>query len=402
MFLRSEHDRASWFVLALAVITGVFVSVSVSAADPPSFTALLDPLKQSPQWTVHELKKSDIQGIRTYSPDGKRFLVNKEDKKGVAQIYIGKTGSNALTCITDSQVAGGPKPSRLKMQPHWSASGKWIFVAVERDEYTPPPIIGKNRDFVEGQLQCGIWTNMYAVSPDGKRWHRLTDFKSGVPGTADGYTGPALTPDGKKAVWSQVVDGNILAYWPFGKWELILADCDESTGVPRFSNLKNITPKGMHWNEPGNFSPDNESLLISGSTEKDAQGMDQYVLNIKTGKLTNLTNSPTVWDEHGVFSPDGEKIIFMSAHPYRAEPNSSKVLGIKSEFMLMNKDGSGLTQLTHFREPGHPDFVRNPKKGIAACAEWMPDGRTVNLSTLIFPKYEFWDMTFNIPGKAKP
>ena len=115
---------------------------------------------------------------------------------------------------------------------------------------------------------------MYAVSPDGKRWHRLTDFKSGVRGTADGYTGPAFTPNGKKAVWSQIVDGNIFQY-TFGRWELILADFEEKNGIPAFKNLKNITPRGMHWNEPGNFSPDGVSVLLSGSTERNAQGMDQ-------------------------------------------------------------------------------------------------------------------------------
>ena len=45
--------------------------------------------------------------------------------------------------------------------------------------------------------------------------------------------------------------------------------------------------------------------------------------------------------------------------------------------MLMNKDGSSLTQLTHFREPGHPHSVLNPKKGIAACAGRSRDGRPV-------------------------
>src|SRR5580765_4921296 len=170
---------------------------------------------------------------------------------------------------------------------------------------------------------------MYAVSPDGKTWYRLTDFKSGVKGTSDGFTGPAFTSDGKKAVWSQAADGNIFAYSPFGRWELILADFEESNGIPRFTNLRNITPQGMNWNEPGNFHPDNESLLLTGSDQKDAQGMDQYVLNIRTRRLVNLTNSPAVWDEHGVFSPDGDKVGFMSAYPYRSDPKASTVLSIK-------------------------------------------------------------------------
>jgi Tol biopolymer transport system component len=341
---------------------------------------------------VQTLKRSEIQGLRVYSPDGSRFLINKKDGKGIAQIYISTLGSSALTCITCTQQPGSPKPQRMKMQPGWHPSGRWIFLAAERDEYSPPPLLGWNRGYVEGQLQNGLWTNMYAVSPDGARWHRLTDFKTGPAGTPNGFTGPAFTPDGRQAVWSQAVDGNVFHYWPFGRWELMLADFDEKDGIPGFSNQKNITPQGMNWNEPGNFSPDNVSLLLTGSTEKDAQGMDQYLLNVKAGNLTNLTHSPTVWDEHGFLSPDGERVIFMSAYPYRADPKSSQFWSIKTEFMLMNKDGSGLTQLTHFREPGYPEY--STKGGIAATPEWSHDGRSVYLARLFFPDYEYWDIVF--------
>ena len=159
------------------------------------------------------------------------------------------------------------------------------------------------------------------------------------------------------------MDGNVLKY-TFGRWELMLADFDETDEVPRLTNVKNITPKGMHWNEPANFHPDDESLLFTGSVEKHAEGMDQYFLNIRTGELRNLTNSPTVWDEHGVLSPDGEKIVFMTAYPYRSDPKSSKIVTMKTEFMLMNKDGSNLVQLTHFKEAGYTEY--SAKGGIAA------------------------------------
>jgi Tol biopolymer transport system component len=194
-------------------------------------------------------------------------------------------------------------------------------------------------------------------------------------------------------VWSQIVDGNILKYVPFGRWELTLADFQEQGGRPVLTNHRDITPPGMHWNEPGNFHPDGVSLLMTGSTESDAQGQDQYILNIRTGRLVNLTNTPKVWDEHGLFSPNGEKIIFMSAYPYRSDPRASTVLGIKTEFMLARRDGSGLTQLTRFREKGAPEYP----SGIAATPEWDPDGRVVNLSALLFPKYEYWDLVFRGP-----
>jgi hypothetical protein len=245
--------------------------------------------------------------------------------------------------------------------------------------------------YIKGQLQNGLWTDMYALSADGQRWHQLTHF-TGAWGTPDGFTGVAFTPDGKKAVWSQILDGNILFYYPFGRWELTMSDFEVINGVPRLANIENITPPGMDWNEPGNFAPDGESLVFAGSTEEDAQGMDEYILNIRTRKLVNLTNSPTVWDEHGVFSANGEKILFMSAHPYRDNPAASKIMSIQTEFMMMNKDGSGLTQLTHFFQPGYPEY--SPSSGIAANVSWHPTGRSATLRRLIFPNYEDWHIEF--------
>jgi Tol biopolymer transport system component len=385
--------------IGIAVLSGCAPLASPAAERAPRPDNEESGVGDAGDCAVAELRKSEVGGVFVPSPDGKRYLVNKEDDQGIAQVYIGDSGADGLTCLTCTERPGGPRQDRYKMQPTWHPSGRWVFVPVERDTYSRPPILGWSRRYVKGQLRNGLWTNMWAMSPDGVRWHRLTDFRSQVKGVADGFTGPAITRDGRRAVWSQIVDGNVLAY-TFGRWELILADFEERDGVPGFANQRDITPEGMHWNEVGNFHPDDESLLLTGSVERDARGMDQYILNIRTGALTNLTNSPTVWDEHGRFSPNGEKIIFMSAHPYRDDPSSSRILSIRTEFMLMDRDGRNLTQLTHFRAPGRPE---SGEGGIAANPVWHPDGRTVYLRTLFFPDYVDWTLVFRGPcGGSTP
>jgi hypothetical protein len=339
--------------------------------------------------TVASLTKSNLRGLKIPSPDGRWYLINQEDVRGVAQIYVGRTGTTSPVCISDMPRKGGPSPDRMKMQVQWHPSGKWILCAVEREQgdYNPG-LIWWSEDAIEGILQCGVWTNMWAVSPDGMKWVKLTSFKSGVPGVADGFTGPALTPDGKTGVWSQAI-GEMLTYRPFGRWDLVAADWVERRGIPGWANHRTITPYGMHWNEPGNFAPDGRTVLLTGSyAESDQQGMDQYTFDIVSGNLVNLTNSPTIWDEHGIFSPDGEKILFMSAYPYRDDPAASTIFGMKAEFMLMNRDGSALQQLTHFRDPGAPEY----HNGIAAIGHWAKHGRTLQLLTLEFPNYRVWDL----------
>jgi Tol biopolymer transport system component len=122
------------------------------------------------------------------------------------------------------------------------------------------------------------------------------------------------------------------------------------------------------------------------------QGQDQYILDIVSGKITNLTRSPVLWDEHGVFSPDGEKIFFMSSYPYRSNPWNSNVLFLKTEFMMMDKDGSNLRQISHFNQPGYPEF--SYQGSVASNGTWNPDGKSISALNLFFPNVKGWDITF--------
>ena len=142
---------------------------------------------------------------------------------------------------------------------------------------------------------------------------------------------------------------------------------------------KNITPPDTYWVEPGNFSPNGRDLLLSAD-----QGFPDHSKVTRTGPIHSGYNNrcddesdetPTVWDEHRVFSPDGKKILFMSSYPYRSDPSSSSVLGLKSEFMMMDRDGSHLQQISHFNTPGYTESSIG--RAAAAVGGWNPDGRLV-------------------------
>lgn len=238
-------------------------------------------------------------GIVLSSPNGQKYLLDKQDASGIYQLYVGNTGSDAV-CISCTQRPGGPPPDLHKMQAHWNPSGEWIILAVEMENLQPP--LGATPDLILGWLQSGIWVNMFITKPDGSQWYQLTNWVQQTP--PYGFTGVAFTPDGTKGVWAQMVSGNIFQYL-FGQWQLMLGDFQvDSQGVPGFTNIRDITPAGANWIEPGDISPDGKSLLITSDIGmSDPQGMDQFILDITTGEVRNLTNSPKIWDEHGVFSP---------------------------------------------------------------------------------------------------
>ncbi|MCC6587063.1 MAG: ricin-type beta-trefoil lectin domain protein [Bryobacterales bacterium] len=348
---------------------------------------------------VRQVAPSPESGLTVWSPDGTQYLVNRVDAAGIPQIYVGQKGGSPPICITCRERPNGPKPGKFKMQPRWHPSGRWIVLAAEQESYAAPFYVSPQ--IVEGWLQSGIWVDMYATTPDGSQWFKLQDF--GPQNKADGYTGVAFTPDGTNAVWAQIVDGNVFAYG-FGRWELMIAQFREVNGVPSLVNLRNITPPDTYWIEPGNFSPNGRDLLLTADqgfpNHAKVEGQDQYVLDIHTGVMTNLTKSPAIWDEHGVYSPDGEKILFMSSYPYRSEPNSSTMLGLKTEFMTMDKDGSNLRQVTHFNVPGYQESSYSGS--VAANGEWSPDGKSISVLNLFFPKYKSWQVEFEGNCGARP
>ena len=303
------------------------------------------------------------------SPVSDEIAVTEQDAKGVYQVYVGRAGSPRLTCISCSRSRSGPRVDRNKPMISWHPSGKWLIVGVEEDRHD---FMWMPASWKRGLLQSGIWLNMWVTTPSGDRWYQLTDFKKSR-GPSDGYVGVAFTPDGRRAVWAEIVNGNVLANH-FGVWRLFIANFGAGPdGAPALLDKRDITPRGARWVEPGNFAPDGRHVLISSDIGMpDAQGQDQFALDTVTGQVTNLNNSPSVWDEHGLYSPDGKKVIFMSSYPYRDEPRSNKVASLKTEFMLMDSDGSHLQQITHFNMPGYPES--EPGRTIAAVAGFSEDG----------------------------
>jgi WD40-like Beta Propeller Repeat len=325
-------------------------------------------------------------------PASNLWVATRYDANGVSQVYTAHGGNNDYTCITCTEHPGGPKVDRNKFMTVWHPSGQFLAVAVERDSHAYAWL---PQAWQRGFMQTGVWLNMWITTPTGDRWYQMTDFKKPENGPSDGYTGPAFTPDGKKAVWAEIVDGDIFKN-AFGIWKLYIADFYVSPdGAPHLVNKRDITPAGAKWVEPANISPDGRHALLSTDIGIDnAQGQDQWSLDIETGALQRLTATPRVWDEHGLYSPSGKKISFMSSYPYRDEPDAYKTFSLKTEFMLMDADGGHLQQLTHFNVPGYPES--QPGRTVAAVAEFVGDGSQMYAEVMSLPEFKTdnWMITF--------
>ena len=221
-------------------------------------------LKSDPPANMPIVKPLDKPAV-AWSPDGSRYLVNKEDKSDIFQLYVGRKGDKEPACITSTQVPGGPRIDRHKFMASWHPSGKWIILGVEKAEHENMWWLAGIR---KGIMECGIWLDMYATTPDGSRWYKLAEV-------GGGFTGVPFTKDGKIGAWAKIVDGNVFAHSKFGVWKLETGEFVEEHGVPSFKNIRDISPPGAVWLEPGNFSPDGKSLLITSDIGiKNNEGID--------------------------------------------------------------------------------------------------------------------------------
>lgn len=92
-------------------------------------------------------------------------------------------------------------------------------------------------------------------------------------------------------------------------------------------------------------------------------------MDLATKQLVNFTNTPNEWDEHAELSPNGKYIVWMKGH---STSDPQKTVNALTDFWIMNADGTNWRQLTHFNDPGYPEYISTG--GTAADNSWNPSG----------------------------
>lgn len=388
-------QRIALLLVSVALLSSINSGCATNSP-PPIYVPTSYP--DEPACKVKSVQKAPTEYENVVvSPTEDLMAFTQLDSDEVYQVYVKKTGDKGTgKCISCSELPGHPRLDRNKPMLTWHPSGDWLIVGIEENEHdnTWMP-----NSWQRGFLQSGIWLNLWITNPTGDKWHQVTDFKPTRENPSNGYVGTAFTPDGRKGVWAEIVDGNIFVN-SFGIWKLFIADFVVSPdGTPSFINKKEITPAGARWIEPGNFAADGRHMLISSDIGlDDAQGQDQYLLDVVTGKVVNLTKTPEVWDEHGLFSLDNRKVSFMSSYPFKNDPRSHKTFSLKTEIMLMDLDGGHLQQITHFNSPGYPESLG--KQAVAAVGGFIGDGSQMFVMVMS-TDFKFgktnWIVTFDGP-----
>jgi Tol biopolymer transport system component len=253
-------------------------------------------------------------------------------------------------------------PNKSMGNPSWHPSGDYIVFQAQ-NTYKG---LGRLTDYFANP-GAGVNNDVWVMDRTGRRFWQLTK----VEPRRGGVLHPQFSSRGDKLLWSERLDNR--AKW--GTWSLKVADFVVEEGVPRIRDVRTLQPGTQHrMYESHGFSPDGRKVLFSGNLERGQEETsgDIYLYDLSTGDLQNLTQTTDEWDEHAHFSPDGQTIVWMTN---KGQPRYIRTGQPRTDYWVMNADGSNKQRLTYFNEEGHPEFM----KGAVTAADfaWSPDGRRI-------------------------
>ncbi len=355
----------------------------------------------SPECAVKSITPLDAVAARQWAEanDVNAGVATRQDSAGVWQVYVSQSGGKEV-CISCKTVPGGPRADRNKRYARWDPNHEWIIVTAEMDDHPPyrGGALGKRT-----AMGNGYWMNFYATTPDGSKWYQLTHYNAdnyrSNPLDVEAAFDPKFSRDGTRIVWTHhtgppdTTTGARRSYWELWMAEYV----KDANGVPHLEHALNITPKSPvgHWFEPHEFSPDDTKLLLASDMgiprliAQDIFTIDVSGINLATGEIknevvTDLTNSPDQWDEHAFYSPNGKLITWISSSPFSASgPVENN--NVRTELMLMNADGSGKVQLTHFNTPSGYRESTPGYRSIANVPVWSKDGTQIRIGVGFAP-----------------
>jgi hypothetical protein len=167
------------------------------------------------------------------------------------------------------------------------------------------------------------------------------------------WEGAAVSRTQLKISWAKYPDKN-------GLRQLMLADIDYASGVPKLINKKVVLDNANEQIEgtniePQNFVPGSENKLtvqVGGLWKRpDYKGAKVFLLDLNTGEFNNISKIPMSYDEpEGVF-PDGQYTLVESSQ-HDPDPQKRSSASSIDLYKLKLDESQTWERMTYFNEGG--------------------------------------------------
>jgi Tol biopolymer transport system component len=246
----------------IAFQSGGAGEIFASRAMPPSTIWVVPSDGGTPRQITQQANPPGGHSFPSWSPDGKRIAFQVSNYFFSTIWTMSADGSNLKRIIKGDD-------------PIYSADGKYIY-------------------FLNWQSANGELSSM-ELSPDGDPVGEPTTLLQ--PGAAIGISGPAISRDGNRLVYSARRTVSNL-------WSLSLLRNGDSAGAPAVfstdTSQRNSVPR---------FSPDGRKIALN--RWRQTMSADVWIADADGKNLTQVTNNPGIDSEAG-WLPGGDKVAFIT------------------------------------------------------------------------------------------
>lgn len=310
------------------------------------------------------------------SPDGTKIAFSRfsetdtgADGTGTFQLFVADVDGSNEVCLSSAFLT-----THVGMA-HWHPSGDWIICTREMT-------VGYDGVHFNAHPGKGIFTNIWAVRPDGTDWTQLTTYAS----TRDGS--PMHSPigalqcrfnsGGNKLAWSSKIGTD--ASLPFAYWNLCVAEFSLPSDVPTLGTPDTYTPGSGTFYEVFQWSAAGTEILVA--TDAASVLVESCMWNPGTNALTYITGPDTEWDEWSFFSPDETRVAVMTSRNQLVQYTGSAFWDtLFTDIWTMDAAayGANWQRLTYFNDPDHwMYFPRAEGTTVRVLAsQWLADGTLV-------------------------
>jgi len=250
--------------------------------------------------------------------------------------------------------------------PSWHPSGNYLVL--QASDMPPAPMASKAPARFKRVTSpgAGFDNDLWLISPNGKLASPLTHLAM-----RQGVLHAHFAHNSNLLLWSEMQTAKPQ------KWVMRLAKFAVGDNGPELSDIQTLDPLGNAFYETSCFSADDRFILFSTMKEPDVyRHMAVVRMELATGRTQTLTDpAQEQWNEHAQYSPDGSRIIWASSAGIDQDSSGPNRLKIKTDYWMMNADGSDKHRLTYFNEPGTPEY--RATDNIASDLSWSPDGKFI-------------------------
>ena len=370
MFLGVGAGRHGSLRMSLSLIIGIFALTAGCGSHASD--ASNDDDHPDPYSLKTMTKIADNGGRGGFSPDGGRIAFDrKEPTTGYYGLWIMNADGSAQRPLMASRPAGFP--TRHGGNPAWHPSGDWLLVNAQKQVHP-----GAGTSIFDAVAEPGIGFNndLWIVSSDGTEAYRLWEnpTPASVLAPQPGLYNARFDHSGTRVAWTHIYNG---AEGAWGDFAIRVADFTlEPEPHLVTGSLHEYDPvAACNFKEVHGWSPDDTRLVVSGNWRLQHEyDQDIGLLDLSTGEIDDLTPAPgDVWTEAATIHPAGEKIVYMSSEGYPLQyASASWWTWLKTDYWIMDLDGSDRRRLTYFNAPGHAEY--NGDRVNAAAFKFSPDG----------------------------